>query len=124
MVFQVHVEEGIRLMYTTYFANVKKLDTYRNLVSIARKTPPGFPGRIFLQLAPPEELLWRTKNSGDYNSYIEEYYEMLYELDVHKIAKELGPDAVLVCYEGKDKFCHRHLVAMWLSDAGYSVVEI
>lgn len=111
-------------MYTTYFAKAKQLDPSLNLVSIARITPPGFPGRKFTKLAPSEELLWRTKETGDHVAYTEEYMNMLFSLDVHEVAKELGEDAILVCYEGKDKFCHRHLVGVWLTNAGYEVKEI
>ena len=32
-------------------------------------------------------------------------------------------DIALVCYEKPGDFCHRHLVAQWLRDAGYSVEE-
>jgi hypothetical protein len=111
-------------MQTTYFARAKNLDPSLNLVSIARRTPPGFPGRVFLELAPPEELLWRTKESGDFQAYTLEFNEMLSKLDPNKVAEELGEDAIIVCYEGEGKFCHRHLVAMWLMTAGYVTSEL
>lgn len=110
-------------MQTTYFARAKSLPKDLNLVSIARITPSGFPGRIYLDLAPSEELLFRTKRTGDLVQYTKEYMEQLTSLDVHKVAKDLGDDAVLVCYERDDKFCHRHLVATWLKSNGYTIAE-
>jgi len=32
------------------------------------------------------------------------------------ICKMAGPDAILVCWEGPTKFCHRQLVAQWFED--------
>jgi uncharacterized protein (DUF488 family) len=31
------------------------------------------------------------------------------------VFNELGEDAILLCWESPEKFCHRHLVADWLS---------
>jgi len=111
-------------MKTTYFARAKKLDPTLNLVSIARYTPKGFPGRIMLSLAPSPALLTYVKATGDVERYIREFNQQLSKLDVHRVARELGEDAILVCYEGEGKFCHRHLVADWLRRAGYEVQEL
>jgi hypothetical protein len=111
-------------MQTTYFARAKNLDPTLNLISIARFTPPGFPGRKFLSLAPTEIMLDKLKDTGDREKYTIEYSKILEELDVHEIAKEAGKDAILVCYEGVGKFCHRHLVSMWFMKAGYVVTEL
>ena len=32
-------------------------------------------------------------------------------------------DIALVCYEKPGDFCHRHLVADWLNEAGYQCEE-
>lgn len=111
-------------MHTTYFANAKKLDPSLNLVSIALKTPQGFPGRVFKDLAPSWYMLEAVKRTGNEEMYTRAFLEKLSRLDVHKVAKELGEDAILICYEGKGKFCHRHLVAEWLRQGGYQVTEI
>ena len=31
---------------------------------------------------------------------------------------------ILLCYEKPDDFCHRHLVAQWLTEHGYDTQEI
>lgn len=41
--------------------------------------------------------------------------------DLKRMAEDR--DIALVCYEKPEDFCHRHLVAQWLRDAGYSVEE-
>lgn len=112
-------------MRTYYFARAKILNpSTNNLVSIAAKTPTGFPGRHFPKLAPSYNTLMAYKSSGNKEKYIKEYKEQLSKLDVHKVAQVLGPDAILVCYETPDKFCHRHLVADWLRENGYQISEM
>jgi hypothetical protein len=33
-------------------------------------------------------------------------------------------DIILLCYEKPNEFCHRHLVANWLSENGYECREL
>jgi hypothetical protein len=33
---------------------------------------------------------------------------------IKEVLRDLGDDAVLLCYEKPGQFCHRHLVAQWL----------
>lgn len=112
------------MFYTTYFAQVRKIDPTANLVSIALKTPKGFPGRRYLKLAPSWEILEAIKRTGDEEAYTKQFMEQLSRLNVHEVAHELGEGAILVCYEGKGRFCHRHLVGDWLRGAGYQVKEL
>ena len=46
--------------------------------------------------------------------------------DLHAIATKSGKSkVVLLCYESPEKFCHRHLVAQWLTDSlGAPVYEV
>ena len=38
---------------------------------------------------------------------------------------DLGEDAILLCYETPEDFCHRHVVAWWAERAlGISIPEI
>jgi hypothetical protein len=112
------------MIKTTYFAHAKKLDPSLNLVSIARYTPPGFPGRLYHKLAPSPALLSYVKSTNDTEGYIREFAQQLNRLDPHQVVQELGENPILVCYEAPGKFCHRHLVADWLRQAGYTVVEL
>jgi len=100
-------------MQTSYFAKYKKIE---NAVSIALSSPKGFKGKEYKKLAPPSWLLKKYKNDNDKDFYIKAYYdEVLNNLDPDKVYKELGKDAVLLCWEKSGKFCHRYLVSEWLS---------
>lgn len=101
-------------MKTSYFAKAKNIT---NTISIARKAPSGFRGRQYKALAPKYWFFKRYKEDGDENFYTEQYHkEVLSRLDPVKVYRDLGKDAVLLCWERPDKFCHRHLVAKWLCD--------
>ncbi len=101
-------------MNTTYFANLKNI-TSTNIVSIALKTIPGFKGREYKALAPTWWILQEYKQDRDVDKYISNYTaHVLNTLDPYQVYLELGEDAVLCCYEKRDDFCHRHLVARWL----------
>ena len=108
-------------MQTSYFA---KSATDPNAVAITIKKPPFFKGRHYPKLAPPSLLLLKYKNDHDEN-----FYQMVYIRDVLNklkpmdVVNELGEDAVLICWEGKDKFCHRHIVAEWLKSNGVYIEE-
>ena len=40
--------------------------------------------------------------------------KQLDSLDAKQVAEELGPDAILLCWESFNVLCHRRLVAEWL----------
>lgn len=99
-------------MQTSYFA---KSYNHPNAVSISRKPASWFEGREYKKLAPPMWLVMRTKLDKEYDFYIFEYTRtVLDKLDPKQVFEELGKDSVLLCHEGKGKFCHRHIVAKWL----------
>jgi len=107
-------------MFTSYFAKYKG----ENGVSIAGRAPKGFCGREFKTLAPKYWFFKRHKEDGDWDFYKEQYQkQVLGLLDPEEVAEELGPDAVLLCWESSGN-CHRHLVAEWLRENGYKVEEL
>lgn len=112
------------MIYTSYFARAKKISNKENLVSIAVKTPPGFPGRKCFALMPDEEDLWRLK-AGQISeqTYRLNYKQKLSELDPVNILSDYGENSIYCCYEGEDKFCHRHIMADWFRSHGYKVEE-
>lgn len=119
------------MFYTSYFANWRKLTGLR-LISIALATPAGFQGKRMSELAPPSWLLLRFKKDRDEDACNRDYDKhVLSKLDPHEIAKKIGDGGCLLCYEkkgtdpqtGKPIFCHRHLVAQWLREAGYQIEE-
>ena len=101
-------------MNTSYFA---KSSTHPEAVSIAAKAPKGYKGREYKALAPKYWFFKKYKEDGDSVFYTEQYRkEVLDQLDPKKVYEELGENAVLLCWEGKGKFCHRRLVADWFKE--------
>jgi hypothetical protein len=95
-----------------YYEKAKDL----NAVSIAAKAPSWYKGREYKKLAPKYWFFKKYKKDEDEDFYTEHYYkEVLDKLDPAEVYKELGKDAILLCWEAPDKFCHRHIVAEWLA---------
>lgn len=132
------------MLYTTYFANIKNLPPNTIPVSICGKAPQGWNGLEYRKLAPKWSFfsVWKETKDNDY--YIEHFNkEVLEPLDIIRVTTELQvllpyeireqmQNAVwndnkfhlaLVCYEKSDDFCHRHLVAEWLSQHGFPCTE-
>lgn len=112
-------------MYTSYFAKRKILidNGYNNLISIAGKSLDEFSlfygnditKHEYKKLAPKYWFFKKYKIDGDENFYTEQFYkEVLSKLNPKDVLDELGDDAVLLCWESPEKFCHRHIVADWL----------
>lgn len=98
-------------------SNFKKNKHNPNAVSISGYAPDDFCGRQYKNLAPKFWFYQKYKNDGDSNFYTEQYQkEVLDKLDPKQVYEDLGPDAVLLCYETEYQFCHRFLVAKWLED--------
>ena len=125
------------MIYTSYFANIKKLPKDCVPVSISRFPPAGFKGICYKKLAPPADMLMDYKNnSSTEKSYEEKYFEnVLSKLNPQEVANDLycitgimhdmrKSHVVLCCFETPDEFCHRHLVARWFNEAGIKVEEI
>ena len=118
-------------VYTGQFAK-HTLYKENNLLicSIARFEPYGFTGPTIKQLAPSEELLNNYNSGLSIGAYISEFTKYLESLDLDSVVKKmeslsLGYDGiVLCCYEPLTQFCHRHLVASYLTQkAGLRVSE-
>lgn len=118
-------------VYTTYFAKLRSLPTNIVPVSICAKPPVGFTGLQYKKLAPTGDFLWKYK----YENQDKDYYvscftsQILAKLNPEQVINELsemscGKDVALVCYEKPSDFCHRHLVANWLtSNTDFNVEE-
>ena len=106
-------------MHTSYFWRFYRSRSKR-LVSIALKTPEWFQGWHYPALAPREDML----HLGE-EEYRREYQAILDKLDPRQVYADLGPNAVLLCWERPGEFCHRRLVAEWLEkNLGVKVPEL
>lgn len=96
-----------------------------NAVSIARSAPADFRGPSFRPLAPSYELLQHYRLGHiSIAEYTDRYVEQLSHLDARRVFDLLGEDAILLCWEGASRFCHRRLVAEWFErELGVSVPE-
>ena len=83
----------------------------------------------YKKLVPPWYVVKAYQENGDKEQYIRDYTRLvLDQLDPQDVVKQLKDrvgynDVALVCYEKSEDFCHRHLVADWLRNAGYDVEE-
>ena len=121
------------MIYTSYFGKLKSLPKNIVPIAICGGLPPFYSGAWYKKLAPSWSI-WREWNqSHDETRYTERFsHEILDNLNPHEVVKELNEfirnypidtDIALICYEKSGDFCHRHLVANWLKDAGYDVKE-
>lgn len=120
--------------------------TYRENVlpvAICRYPPKGWSGVWYPKLAPSQELLAEWKNdprNDDHFGIKRKQYEdqVLSKLDAKEVMTDLqrkipGVEplweskryhVMLLCYEKRDSFCHRHFVAQWLTKNGYPCEEV
>lgn len=121
------------MIYTTYFAKLKKLPENVKPIAICAKPPNGYTGPIYRALAPKYDFFTKYKITKDAEEFTENYIgQVLNQLNPARVVAELyyqlglAPnvcDIALVCFEKSSDFCHRHLVADWLYKAGYECKE-
>ena len=117
------------MIYTSYFANLKKIPDTITPIAICGKVPQFYNGLTYKKLAPKYSffVVWKQTHDNDY--YIQQFQNLVLDnLNADDVVKELESlsgtkDFVLVCYEKPTDFCHRHLVAKWLRESGYDCDE-
>ena len=116
------------MIYTSYFSS-KKYKPEEG-VSIARWCK-FWTGLRFEALAPSTELIswWKSlspeaqETTAAKQHYTSLYRAQLYKLNPAEVATILE-GKTLLCFEKTEDFCHRHIVAQWLRDAGFECEEI
>ena len=124
------------MIYTTYFAQLRKLPKNIIPISICGKCPDWFSGIQYKKLAPKYDFFQEWKKDHDNDKYIRNFdAKVLSRLRASDVVNELYQLAgiaenskseyniALVCYEKPNDFCHRHLVADWLRKNGYDTQE-
>lgn len=116
------------MIYTSYFARTKRVPGNFKCISIAVSQPSFMFTKLptYDKLKPPTDLLSAYKNGRcTWEQYVDRYHdEVLAPLDPHEVADELQAIAVdrnfpcLICWEGKAKPCHRHIVSKWFRENG------
>jgi hypothetical protein len=97
-------------MITT--SNFAKRGKHPDAVAISQGVPRFYQGKRYLPLAPPRWLL-KTKDPELFDL---EYRKQLHSLDAEQVTEDLGPNAVLLCWESFNVRCHRRLIAEWLEE--------
>lgn len=103
------------MIYTSNFSNLKNMDMSKCL-SISIGTPLWFDGESYDDLKPTWDIVMGHKN-GNINDeeYTKIYYDtILSKLNPKEIYEKLD-NKILLCWCGKNKFCHRHLIENWLN---------
>lgn len=120
------------MIYTSYFANLRKLPENIIPISICGKAPDWYKGLQYKKLAPKYDFFIKWKENHDNDYYIKCYKEqVLNKLNVEDVIFDLvgildvneDIDIALLCYEKPGDFCHRHLVSNWLNENGYTCEE-
>ena len=117
------------MIYTTYFAKLKKLLSNITPITICGKALDWWTGLQYKKLAPKWSFfsVWKETHDNDY--YVENCNKLvLNTLSAEQVINELKTmspteDIALVRYEKPGDFCHRHLVAKWLTDNGFTCEE-
>ena len=117
-------------IYTSYFNNLNNIPSNIIPISICLKPPLVYCNIINIkELAPTKDILYQYKMNKNKYIYTNRFKtEILDKLNAYGIYIKLqrltnNNDCVLLCYEDKTKFCHRHLVAEWLSKSLDITVE-
>lgn len=117
-------------IYTSYFGAMKRLPKNAVKVAICGGLPERLKVDLWLKiLAPTRSIFSEYYRTFDADRYTERYLpEVLGELDAHWILAALrrsfgDKDVFLLCYEKPGFFCHRHIVAKWITETTGVKVE-
>lgn len=128
------------MIYTSYFAKIRKFPNNIIPVSIARFQPKWLDKNIIIcnELAPSIKCLTDYKETNNQDEYIKTYTkDILSKYNAHDIIKLLeskhkikdivnNPNThiALCCYEKPTDFCHRHLLADFLGKENIMIQEL
>lgn len=104
------------MIYTSYFGN-RNIPDHILKVAICRYTPKHFTGVHYPILSPSPTILesFKSHNIG-YSEFTQQFIHELDSKPIESILQNLlsfESDIVLLCYEGKDQFCHRHIISFY-----------
>jgi hypothetical protein len=107
-------------MFTSNFANLKRLTTELRPVAICLGQPRWYHGAVELRLSPRDRATLKLPRE----EFDATFAGFLAELDAGKMWHELGDNAVLLCWEPPNTYCHRRAVAEWFErELGHVVPE-
>lgn len=119
------------MIYTSYYANMRKIPENICRVNIARVLPSKIKIDSYESFFPTKNILHKYKYTDWYGEeeYIKDYKSLvLNKLNANEVVSDLYTisehrDVVLVCYEKSGDFCHRNIISEWLNENGYECKE-
>lgn len=106
-------------IYTSYFGNSRKLSAAGvKIICVAIGRPRFLHVPQMLNVAPTRYML---TDACTHEEYLRLYDQILNSQDAHQVVKQIeslsdGFDVALCCYEKPGDFCHRHILAKWITD--------
>lgn len=102
------------MIYTSCYKNYRKFPKGITIASIAKYSPSYLDIKEYKLLAPDNVLLrdWK-RNKINWGEYKRRFFELLLSRlkNVEELLIKLDKGYyLLLCYEDKDAFCHRHLL--------------
>ena len=137
------------MIYTSYFAKLKQIEELNIIpVSICGRCPDWYKGNQYKKLAPNYKFFMEWKQNQDNDFYVEHFQKEIldnrnitivlqdlfnfFSTDQQEVIKNSHTpywmnnnfNIALICYEKPSDFCHRHLVADWMTKNGIPVKEL
>lgn len=114
-------------IYTSYFGNNRKLNAAGiKTICVAIGKPRFLQVPQMLNVAPTRYMI---SGACSHEEYLKLYDQILARQDANQVVKQIemlsgGQDVALCCYEKPGAFCHRHILAKWITDnTGIEVKE-
>ncbi len=114
-------------IYTSYFGNSRKLaEEGVKIICVAIGKPRFMNVPQMLNVCPTRYMV---SGPCSHNEYLKLYDEILARQDANNVLEQIrslggGQDVALCCYEKPGDFCHRHILAKWLTEnTGVEITE-
>ncbi len=89
-----------------------------NVVAICQTVPRGWDGKRVRELTPTYDL-----RDPNWRELYAQQLERIPDIFWANLAKILGPDPILMCWEKDPNECHRQILAEFLAEMGFNVVR-
>lgn len=117
--FDTLVKSGVKRVIDTRLNNVSQLAGFTKKTDLEYflKKIGNIEYIHILELAPTKDILDEyKKNKGDWSVYEQKFLHLMTEREIEKkVRPELLDGGCLLCSEAKPHYCHRQLVAEYLS---------
>lgn len=114
-------------IFTSYFGNSRKLNEAGiMIICVAIGKPKFLNVPQMLNVCPTRRMV---SGPCSREEYLRLYDNILASQDANKIIEQIkllgkGRDVALCCYEKPEDFCHRHILAKWLTEnTGIEIAE-